>query len=328
MKEDDIDEGIARYQTSPRFSAAEKIALRYSELMALDPDRIDDDFYAALRKHYREEQIVELGAFVGFNIGYHTFFGTLRFYPMFAPDGRLVSQEESARIYGAVPVSLGAHYAATTRLPDVDPAASEMQSAPAWAEVKRSAAPETASAAGSPAAGKVAAIALEDVRDAELLGLIRRGEALGVPTASFSLILAHTPEHAKAVLRAMLTSHAEGNVDHKVKEIIRVRLARTAGDPCFAGLRSRRAQQEGLTEDAIEAGCAHFEQDPRFSDAEKWALRYARDLYVNPEKVDAAFYDEGKRNYSEAQIMELGAFMALHYGMQAYMRTLGRTRGS
>ena len=74
--------------------------------MALDPDRIDRAFYDELRRHYSEEEIVELGAFIGFNVGFHMFFGTLKFYPMFAPDGRLVSQEESAAIYGAVPVSL------------------------------------------------------------------------------------------------------------------------------------------------------------------------------------------------------------------------------
>jgi hypothetical protein len=74
--------------------------------MALDPDKIDAEFYGELRRHYTDEEIVELGAFVGFNIGYHTFFGTLKFYPMFSPDGRLVSQEESARIYGAAPASL------------------------------------------------------------------------------------------------------------------------------------------------------------------------------------------------------------------------------
>jgi hypothetical protein len=74
--------------------------------MALDPDRIDASFFEALRRHYSDAEIVELGAFIGFNIGYHTFFATLEFYPMFAPDGRLVSQEESARIYGAVPESL------------------------------------------------------------------------------------------------------------------------------------------------------------------------------------------------------------------------------
>jgi len=76
--------------------------------MATDPGAIDAAFYDRLRKHYSEEEIVELGAFVGFNIGYHTFFGTLKFYPMFSPDGRLVDQQESERIYGDAPVSLAA----------------------------------------------------------------------------------------------------------------------------------------------------------------------------------------------------------------------------
>ena len=64
------------------------------------------EFYEELRRHYSEAEIVELGTFIGFNIGYHTFFGTLKFYPMFSPDGRLVSQQESERLYGAVPASL------------------------------------------------------------------------------------------------------------------------------------------------------------------------------------------------------------------------------
>lgn len=80
--------------------------MRYSELMANDPDAIDDALFKELRKYYSESEIVELGLFLGFNLGYHTFFGTLKFYPMFAPDGRLVSQEESEKIYGAEPVSL------------------------------------------------------------------------------------------------------------------------------------------------------------------------------------------------------------------------------
>jgi len=74
--------------------------------MALDHEKIDTAFHDALRKHYSDEQIIELGAFIGFNIGYHTFFGSLRFYPMFSPDGRLVNQEESARIYGDAPATL------------------------------------------------------------------------------------------------------------------------------------------------------------------------------------------------------------------------------
>jgi len=80
--------------------------LRYSELMATDPDKIDAAFFDELRKHYSDEEVVELGAFIGFNLGYHTFFGSLKFYPMFSPDGRLVSQAESEQLYGASPASL------------------------------------------------------------------------------------------------------------------------------------------------------------------------------------------------------------------------------
>ena len=101
-----LDEGIDNHANSTRFNAAEKIALRYCELMATGHEAVDAAFYDELRKHYDEEEIVELGAFIGFNIGYHTFFGTLKFYPMFSPDGVLISQEESERIYGAAPVSL------------------------------------------------------------------------------------------------------------------------------------------------------------------------------------------------------------------------------
>jgi len=81
------------------------------DLISTDPDAIDDAYYAELRQHLSDEEIIELGNFLIFNLGYHTFFGTLKFYPMFSPDGRLVSQEESARLYGAAPSSLQAQAA-------------------------------------------------------------------------------------------------------------------------------------------------------------------------------------------------------------------------
>ena len=74
--------------------------------MSTNPDAVDAAFFDELRKHYSDDEIVELGAFIGFNLGYHTFFGSLKFYPLFSPDGRLVSQEESAKLYGAAPTSL------------------------------------------------------------------------------------------------------------------------------------------------------------------------------------------------------------------------------
>lgn len=143
-----------------------------------------------------------------------------------------------------------------------------------------------------------------------------------MPDALFPRILARVPAYAKALLRAMLLSHCEGKVDHKLKEIIRIRLARTAGDPYFAGLRSAKAKQQGLDEQAIEAGAGDIDDNPCLSPAEKCALRYATLMYRDPSRVDAGFYAEMKQHFSEAQIMELGAFIAFHYGMQVFVRTL------
>jgi len=103
---------VDNYASSARFSEADKLALRYSELMASDPDKVDAAFFDELRKHYSEEEIIELGAFIGFNLGYHTFFGSLKFYPLFSPDGRLLTQAESEKLYGAAPTSLKSKEAA------------------------------------------------------------------------------------------------------------------------------------------------------------------------------------------------------------------------
>jgi hypothetical protein len=105
LTEDKIDDGIDNYEASDKITDAERVALRYSDMMANAPEKIGSTIYTELAEHYSEGQIIELGAFIGFNIGYHTFFGSLDFYPMFTPDGRLVDQEESRRIYGDNPVS-------------------------------------------------------------------------------------------------------------------------------------------------------------------------------------------------------------------------------
>jgi hypothetical protein len=120
LTEERIDEGVDNFRESDAFSEAERIALEYSYRMQYTPDEIDDAFYVRLREHYTVPQIVELGVFIGFNIGYHTFFRTLDFYPMFSPDGRLVSQDESRRIYGDKPASLAGYSTQGKEPPNAD----------------------------------------------------------------------------------------------------------------------------------------------------------------------------------------------------------------
>ncbi|MGH7489615.1 MAG: carboxymuconolactone decarboxylase family protein, partial [bacterium] len=122
----------------------------------------------------------------------------------------------------------------------------------------------------------------------------------------------------------LLMSFTQGNVDHRLKEIVRVLLARFARDDYFASLRSRKAQAMGLTEKRIDEGCSEYEDASKgFSEAEKIALRFADLMYLDANQIDNAFYDEMKKHWSEAQIMELGSFMVCYYGMAMFVRSLG-----
>ena len=164
----------------------------------------------------------------------------------------------------------------------------------------------------------------EAITDPELQALMAEGEALGVPDELFARIVARARDQAVPLMRALLMSHAQGNVDHKLKEIIRILLARFAKDKYFASLRCTKARDMGLTEKRIDDGCFEYEDDDKgFSAGEKCALRYADLMFLDANQVDKAFYGEMKQHWSEAQIMELGAFIAFHYGMAMFMRSLG-----
>jgi hypothetical protein len=163
----------------------------------------------------------------------------------------------------------------------------------------------------------------EAIVDLDLRELMAQGEALGVPDDVFTRILARASDQAAPILRAMLISFTQGTVDHRLKEIVRVLLARFADDKYFAGLRSRKAQEMGLTKQRIDEGCFEYEDDTKgFSEAEKIALRFADMMYLDASQLDKSFYDEMKRHWSEAQIMELGSFMVCFYGMATFMRSL------
>ena len=56
-----------------------------------------------------------------------------------------------------------------------------------------------------------------EIEDLELRDMIARCEELGVPDARFCRILAHKPDQAKTTLGAMLHSHYQGAVDHKLR---------------------------------------------------------------------------------------------------------------
>lgn len=66
------------YETSPLFTPREKMALRFADHLKHDIARADSDaFYAELREHFSESEIVELGLWCAENVGAGSFVRTL-----------------------------------------------------------------------------------------------------------------------------------------------------------------------------------------------------------------------------------------------------------
>jgi len=51
---------LGEYETSPLFTEAEKVALRYADAITLSDQDVDDALYAELESHYNQEEILEL----------------------------------------------------------------------------------------------------------------------------------------------------------------------------------------------------------------------------------------------------------------------------
>lgn len=58
------EEALWEYETSPLFSAAERAALRVAQGAAQVPNAVTDEDFAELRRHYSEEQIVDIVAVI------------------------------------------------------------------------------------------------------------------------------------------------------------------------------------------------------------------------------------------------------------------------
>jgi alkylhydroperoxidase family enzyme len=80
---------IREAESSERLTDAEKAAVRFAELLALNHQAIDDGVLGELRRHFSEEQILEIGwaaaAFIGFGRLIHVFGGKWEGEPAGSP---------------------------------------------------------------------------------------------------------------------------------------------------------------------------------------------------------------------------------------------------
>lgn len=168
-------------------------------------------------------------------------------------------------------------------------------------------------------------VKLEDIKDSELRDLIRQVDAAGVPGGTFARILAIDPEHAKTTLRVLLESFTTGDIDIRLKELLRLQNAQQVDEPCSLAIRSTLARKAGITDAMIAAALGDYEESTLFPEAWKVAMRYTEQMYLDSTKVDRAMYDELRKHFSEAQIMQIGPYVSFCQGVHLFMRSFNAT---
>ena len=68
---------LLEYSGSDRYTAREKVALRYTDAILWNPELADDALWADLHAEFSEPQIVEIGYWAGFTSGGQRWLHTL-----------------------------------------------------------------------------------------------------------------------------------------------------------------------------------------------------------------------------------------------------------
>jgi alkylhydroperoxidase family enzyme len=68
---------LMNYAKSARFTAREKLALRYADAIMYDPAQADDALWEDLHIEFSEPELVELGYWIGFTFGGQRWLKTL-----------------------------------------------------------------------------------------------------------------------------------------------------------------------------------------------------------------------------------------------------------
>jgi alkylhydroperoxidase family enzyme len=76
LVERDYDD-LLEFETSDRYDERQKAALAYARAIAWNPEEADDELWERLHLHFSDEELVELGYFIGVTLGQQSWIRTL-----------------------------------------------------------------------------------------------------------------------------------------------------------------------------------------------------------------------------------------------------------
>ena len=164
------------------------------------------------------------------------------------------------------------------------------------------------------------------VQDPELLAIMERARTAGTPRPESQAIRLHHPEVMKAFNNAWEVFFRRGVCDHAIKELCRLYISKSVQCEYCGGQRSVLAAEQGATETQVDE-ILDFERSDRFDERERTALEWAMAIAWDPGLAADDLWERLHRHFSEAQLVELGHFIALTLGQQRFLKTIGIRHG-
>ena len=158
---------------------------------------------------------------------------------------------------------------------------------------------------------RIQKLAVEDW-DPELRALTAADEATPLEQGMMRM-MAHTPEMAKGMLAFSGAMFKNRTLPRRLVELVRLRVAfHNQCRSCMA-IRYKSAVDDGMTEGMV-CSLERPQEAADLTDAEKAALRYAEISSVDHFSISEATFDDLRDYFTEAQIVELGMFIAFFIG--------------
>jgi alkylhydroperoxidase family enzyme len=161
------------------------------------------------------------------------------------------------------------------------------------------------------------------ITDATLTEHLDRARRQGTPRLESQAVRAHVPAVLRTFSQSWQEVFREGVLDHAVKELARVYVAKTLDCGYCAG---QRSDQADLTEREYDE-LVEFRDSTVLTDREKSALRWAEAIVWDPGLADDDLWVELYRHFSEPELVELGYFVGLTMGQQRFLKTLDIEHG-
>jgi AhpD family alkylhydroperoxidase len=163
----------------------------------------------------------------------------------------------------------------------------------------------------------------DSITDPELAGYLEDSRRYGTPRLESQAIRAHVPAVLRTFNQSWQQVFREGVLDHSVKELARLFVAKSLDCGYCAGQRSHLAD---LSEREVDE-LVEFRRSDRFTPREKAALRLAEAIAWDPQLADDEVWAQLHEHFTEPEIVELGYFVGLTMGQQLFLKTLGIKHG-